>query len=298
MTDLYGPFDGTPWAQDQWYRHASAWAPSGVFGSSAATSTTTGDLALTVSGRNVTIGTGRAWVRGAGFERTGTPASQAVSANTNTTLSRRDRVVLRRDLATKTIAPVLLTGTPAATPVAPSITQSETGQWDLLLYSFLVPPNSGTTLSGIVDERLWMDPGGGSEWTNGAELLRVGAVSLSNNALEAQGFGTGDVVKDVGGYYTGSGATTLTVPAGLGGLYLISVSSGISGGPIAARFFLSVYINGAESFRANGYGDDSANGAKTLRLASGATIGVQALQAGGSARTLSGLALNVHRLGT
>lgn len=132
---------------------------------------------------------------------------------------------------------------------------------------------------------------------SGAELLRNAAVDLSNGALENQGFGPGDVVRDVGGYYSGAQANTLTVPAGLGGLHLISVGSGISGGPGAARFFLEVYTSNGQSFRANGYGDDSATGSKPLRLAAGATIGVRAYQLRGSTLQLSGLSLSAHRIG-
>src|SRR4051794_25181099 len=121
MTDSYGPMDGFPWAdQTQWYRHAPKWTPSGVNGAPGSASTS-GDLALSLSGLNFTVGTGRGWVRGAGFERSGSPASQAIAANTNASLSRRDRVVLRRDLAAKTVAPALIQGTPAASPAAPAI---------------------------------------------------------------------------------------------------------------------------------------------------------------------------------
>lgn len=149
MADVFGPFDGLPWAETQWYRFARTWAADGILAA--------GDLALTTSGLSVTVGTGRAWVGGAGFERTGTPAANAVAANAHATQFRRDRVVLRRSLSGRTVAPVVLQGSPAATPVAPAIAQNETGDWDLPLYSFLVPPASGTTLSGIVDERLPVD---------------------------------------------------------------------------------------------------------------------------------------------
>jgi hypothetical protein len=41
--------------------------------------------------------------------------------------------------------------------VAPAITRDDT-TWDLPLFSFLVPPASGTTISGVLDERVWIDP--------------------------------------------------------------------------------------------------------------------------------------------
>lgn len=145
MADVFGPFDGLPWAEAQWYRFARSWAPDGILAS--------GDLALTTSGLSVTIGAGRAWVGGAGFERTGTPATNAVTANAHATQFRRDRIVLRRSLASRTVEPVVIPGATAASPVAPAISQSDGGDWDLPLWSFLVPPGGGTTLTGLVDER-------------------------------------------------------------------------------------------------------------------------------------------------
>ncbi|TKJ24372.1 hypothetical protein [Blastococcus sp. CCUG 61487] len=164
MPDVYGPFDGTPWAQAQWYRHSPTWAPSGVLGAPAV-SPTTGGLAFGSSGLNVSAGPGRAEVRGAGFERTGTPPLQPVVPNTNSSLWRRDRLVLRRDVIAKTVTTVVLQGAPSASPAAPALQQNEDGQWDEPLFSFLVPPDSGTAISGVVDERSWVSPSGAGHYT-------------------------------------------------------------------------------------------------------------------------------------
>src|SRR5690242_9588896 len=138
MPDVYGPFDTVTWMQSPWYRDAWARSVSGVYGTSFG-SASAGDLGLTVSGLTITMALGRAHVRGAGYERTGTAFSYAVPANTNATLARIDRLVLRRDLAAKTVTPTFLQGTPAATPAAPALTQSDdpavsSGQWDLPLF--------------------------------------------------------------------------------------------------------------------------------------------------------------------
>lgn len=142
--DSYGPFDTSPWSQGQWYRFAQAWAPDQII--------TPGDFALTFTGLSASLGTGRAWIHGAGYERTASWGG-TVAANTSGTLSRRDRLVLRRDLANKTVTPTLLQGTPASTPAPPALTQNEIGVWDLPLWSFLVPPASGTAITGLTDER-------------------------------------------------------------------------------------------------------------------------------------------------
>lgn len=222
MTDVAGPFDGSPWAEAQWYRHAPMWAPSGVYGPAGA-STSTGGLPFATSGLQVSIGAGRANVRGAGFERTGTPPLQAVTTNGNATLSRRDRVVLRRNLATHTVTVVVIQGTPASTPVAPAVTQVETGSWDLPLFSFLVPPNNGTSITGVIDERVWLDDNGslvvpGPQY---ALLHGTGTQSLVNDTPTTITLGT--EVRAVGMTTTvGSGRINCV----LNGIY--DVSGGVS----------------------------------------------------------------------
>ena len=168
MADIIGPFDpdldgsGNPipgtgeWSQDEWYRHANRWAPSGVNGTPASSSST-GDLPLTLSGLTWNIGLGRAWVHGAGFERTSVPSASTIPTNTNVSQDRRDRVVLRRDIAAKTLAPTLITGTPSATPAAPVVHRNESSDFDLPLFSFLTPRNSGTGTGSIIDERVYFD---------------------------------------------------------------------------------------------------------------------------------------------
>ena len=161
VTETYGPFDGVTWTQSQWYRNAPAWSPSGVI-DTPASGTTTGSFGLTFNGITANVAAGRAWVRGSGYELAGGSKALTIAANTNSSLSRIDRIVLRRDLSAKTVTMIVLQGTPAGTPTAPALTQVETGQWDSPLFSFLVPPNSGTVITGVTDERPWIDPDGGS----------------------------------------------------------------------------------------------------------------------------------------
>lgn len=158
MSDTIGPFDSADWAQGEWYDHMPARSPSGVVGDPVSAATA-GGLAFSNSGLTVSIGDGKAEVGGSGFKRAGGGAGVTVPANTSSTQSRRDRVVLRRDTAADTVAPTLIQGTPAASPTAPAITRSST-VFDLPLFSFLVPPSSGTSLSGVVDERLFVNDDG------------------------------------------------------------------------------------------------------------------------------------------
>lgn len=161
MTDNYGPFNGAPWYETEWYDFAPSWASSGVIGTRAV-SATSGEFAFAATGLSVSAGTGRAWVRGAGLKRTGTVPTHAVTANAHASWSRRDRLVLRRDLPNKTVTTAVVPGGPAASPASPALTQVEAGIWEVPLFSFLVPPNNGTTISGVVDERTWI--GAGLSW--------------------------------------------------------------------------------------------------------------------------------------
>lgn len=160
MAETFGPFDGVPWLQAQWYRGAPGMLPSGVYGAPVAVGS--GDLGLTFNGLNITVNLGRALIRGATYELTSTAWTGSIAANTNGTLARRDRLVLRRDLAAKTVTIVRLQGTPAASPVSPALQRVEDGQWDLPLFSFLVPANSGTVITDVVDERAFLGAGGSS----------------------------------------------------------------------------------------------------------------------------------------
>lgn len=221
MAETFGPFDGVPWSQGQWFDFASTWAQSAVIGSPA-TATTTGELALTANGLTLSLGTGRAWVRGAGYKNDAAKAI-TVPANTNASLSRRDRVVLRRDLAAKTVTAILLQGTPAATPAAPSLTQVDAGVWDVPLFSFLVPPSSGTVISGIVDERVWS-----ADLT--VNRLRVTSTGDASDTSTNHGFQVGpdsgqniifdgnEMIVRNNGVRSGFGlnAATVTVPAPTG----------------------------------------------------------------------------------
>lgn len=164
MADVYGPFATASWSDGEWSRFAPTWVSSGPIlphGSAVPTSATTGEWAFSNSGLSVSAAAGRAWVRGFGITRTGTPPSHAVTANTHASWSRRDRLVLRRDLAAATVTTAVKIGTAAATPTAPGLTQTETGVWEETLFSFLTPPASGTSITGIVDERKWVAPSGG-----------------------------------------------------------------------------------------------------------------------------------------
>lgn len=220
MPDTYGPFDGEDFAEDEWYTWMTAALPSGVIGDPAA-SATTGELAFAASGLNVSVGTGKAMVGGAGFERTGTPPTQAVTANANATQARRDRLVLRRDLGTHDVTVVRIQGTPAASPTAPAITRTAT-VFDLKLFSFLVPANNGTTITSVVDERVWLDEEGATDdLTVAGDLTVVGTASgvspTADSHFATRGYVLGRSKFKAGSASpTSNGSGSVTITHGLG----------------------------------------------------------------------------------
>jgi hypothetical protein len=159
MPDLHGPWDGGSFGQAQYFRDRGPLEPSGVYGSPGANAGA-GELGLTAVGFVLSLALGRAHVRGAAYERTGTAWTYTVPANTNATLARMDRLVLRRDLVAKTVLPTYLQGTPAGTPTAPNMSAAENASWDEPLFRITAPANSGTPLT-IIDDRRWISRGVG-----------------------------------------------------------------------------------------------------------------------------------------
>lgn len=154
MSDTSAPWDGNPWAEVDWYRHMVTTMPSGVLGSPAA-SATDGSLAWSASGLSITPAAGRANVGGSGYVRSAPLSSVTVTANTHASYNRIDRLVLRRDLSSHQTTLTVIAGTPASAPAVPAITQNDE-TFDLPLFRFTVPSTSGTTLTGVVDERAWV----------------------------------------------------------------------------------------------------------------------------------------------
>lgn len=159
MPDSSAPWDGAQWAEVDWYRHMTLTLPSGIHGAAPGATATDGALAWAATGLTITPAAGRANVGGAGYVRTAPLTSISATANTHGSFSRRDRLVLRRNVATHGVALAVIAGTAASSPLPPAYTQDDQ-TFDLPLFSFLVPPASGTTISGVVDERAWVHPYG------------------------------------------------------------------------------------------------------------------------------------------
>lgn len=148
MATSYFPFDagaGSAISESQWQKMARRWLKSGVL---------TGYLnALAVtadgSGMTVSVNTGGAWVEGFYFENDAAAAQTIAAAHA--TLSRIDRIAVRLDRTANTCALVVLTGTAAASPVAPTLSTTDT-LYEIGLATVLVDPAVGVIAAGKVTD--------------------------------------------------------------------------------------------------------------------------------------------------
>jgi hypothetical protein len=110
------------------------------------------------SGMQVRVAAGEAFVRGFYFQNT-SQATVTLAAAPSTGQSRIDSIVLTLDTSINSITLAAVTGTAAATgsQVAPTLTQTTTGIYQLLLANVLVGPNVITITAGnVTDIRTFM----------------------------------------------------------------------------------------------------------------------------------------------
>lgn len=107
---------------------------------------------LDTGGRNIVIQPGNAVIKGQ-LWRTDAAVSTPIPAPS--AQNRIDRLALRYNRGATTsatvIQPIVITGTPSASPVPPSYTQTPTGIWDLPVCGWTAASNGA--LSGLFDER-------------------------------------------------------------------------------------------------------------------------------------------------
>ena len=104
------------------------------------------------TGMSVSVAAGRAWIEG--YLYLLDTAKTLTIANADASNERRDIVVLRLDLTARTITVQVVTGTPAAQPVAPAITRNA-DVYELELAEISVPAGtSSITQALITDKRL------------------------------------------------------------------------------------------------------------------------------------------------
>ncbi|MFI5877528.1 hypothetical protein ACIBAH_34865 [Streptomyces sp. NPDC051445] len=156
MTELSFPFDADNASggskvvsQTQWQQMALAWGGDRV--DFALTNSTylnsTLPFATTLSGRNVTMAAGAAWVGGFYYKLSGSK-TLTIAAN-GTSKARKDLIVLRADMAKAAVTMEILQGTEATTPVGPPLTRAPGGVWEMALHEVDVPANNGSITTVI-----------------------------------------------------------------------------------------------------------------------------------------------------
>ncbi|MFC4501753.1 MULTISPECIES: hypothetical protein [Streptomyces] len=154
MPELSFPFDADNTdggskvvSQTQWQAMAANWGGDRVDYALTNTSYTAAALpfAPTISGRNITLSDGSAWVGGFYYKLSGTK-TLAIASNSSTK-ARKDLVILRADMAKSAVNMVVLQGTGATTPVAPPLTRTPGGVWEMALHEVEVPANGGSIVT-------------------------------------------------------------------------------------------------------------------------------------------------------
>lgn len=150
MAQTSYPFDGQSVTENQYSQLFREFTETGVAASA-------DSLSLKVSGdgggMRVFVQAGFAVVRGHAYSST---AVEQLTIGASTSQPRIDRVVLRLDPSVNSIVLAVKAGTPAASPSAPALTQTDSAIYELSLGQVLVGANVTSIASGAVtDERIF-----------------------------------------------------------------------------------------------------------------------------------------------
>ena len=156
MTKTYFPFDagaGANVTEAQWADMATLWRDTGVHPTLLNKLETFADS----TGMQVKVKSGVAWVEGFYF-KSNAQETLAIAAS-DPSNPRIDRVIVQLDRVNNIVDLKVLTGTPAASPVAPTLTQTSM-IWEISLAQVLVGTGVTTIAAGnVTDERGYSYPG-------------------------------------------------------------------------------------------------------------------------------------------
>lgn len=149
MAQTSWPFEGVNTNETQfslWSKNLTPGGRGGVIG-------VPGDTNLKVtgssSGMQVSVALGNAIVRGFFYQST---AAETLTIGTASTNPRIDSVVVRLNPTANTIVLAVVQGTPATSPVAPTLTQTDSGNFEMLLATVAVAANVTTIAAGAVTD--------------------------------------------------------------------------------------------------------------------------------------------------
>lgn len=146
MAQTSWPFDNADTTEGQFSQLFRRLQNSGVSGSPATTDVkVTGDS----TGMNVKVAAGYAIVRGHAYYNS---SQVTLTIGTASASPRIDSVVLRLDPTANTIVLAVVAGTPAASPVAPTLTQTDEGTYELAIAQVAVGASVSTISAGNVTD--------------------------------------------------------------------------------------------------------------------------------------------------
>jgi len=154
VAETYWPFaniDTTTTQFSQWSRNIG----EGVKGSFNTT-----DLKVTAPGGTMTVSVaaGQAMVRGHYYYNTS--AATLTISTANATNPRIDAIVINLDPSVNSAVLTVVAGTPAASPVAPTLTQTDATVYQFLLATVLVPAAASSISAGnVTDARTFLGQG-------------------------------------------------------------------------------------------------------------------------------------------
>jgi len=152
MAEQSFPFENIDTTESQFSEWATNFQETGVQGSPTGT-----ELGITVTGSdlNLTVAAGQAFIRGHYYINTDDLVLAVTSAGVNT---RIDIVVVELDPTANTIVTKIVSGTAVASdPVAPTLTQSATGIYQLPISTLTIPNSTVVITAGmLVDTRTFM----------------------------------------------------------------------------------------------------------------------------------------------
>jgi hypothetical protein len=152
MAEQSFPFENIDTTESQFSEWATNFQETGVQGSPTGT-----ELGITVTGSdlNLTIAAGQAFIRGHYYINTSDLVLPVTSAGVNT---RIDIVVVELDPEANTIVTKIVSGEAvSADPVAPTLTQSATGIYQLPISTLTIPTSTVAITAGmLVDTRTFM----------------------------------------------------------------------------------------------------------------------------------------------
>lgn len=248
---------------------------SGVSGVSTGT-----ELKVTAgTGLQTSVALGQAMVRGHYYISTGTELlTHGAASGSN---PRIDSVVLTLDPAVNSIVLAVVAGTPASSPVAPTLTQTDAGVFQYELAQVLIP-TSATSVSTITDKRTFMGTRFGVWTTAGRPAAPVLGQAGYNSTTAAPEYWTGSAWSGFSSSVTSINASIIdTTVTAVTGTY--TLLAGDKGKLLQSTSATAYAFTVADVFTAGQRVDVIQDGAGQITFTAGS--GVTLAAAGGKLKT-------------